>query len=144
MIGRALTRLRSRRSAPGRLRPADLGRSGERFAARELRRRRYRIVARNVRRRFGEIDLIALAPDRRTVVFVEVKTRAVEPGRPAPPPEAAITRRKRQTLLHLAHDIARRRGWSGRPLRIDVVAIDWPLTGPPALRHYQNAVTAGR
>ena len=50
-----------------------LGRRGERIAAARLRREGYRILARNVRNRFGEIDLVAEAPDRRTVVVVEVK-----------------------------------------------------------------------
>jgi putative endonuclease len=50
-----------------------LGLAGEHVAERELRRRGYEIVARNVRTRFGEIDLICR--DRRGFLFVEVKTR---------------------------------------------------------------------
>lgn len=138
MIGRLL-RLRRGRPAPDRLGPA-----GERLAARRLRRAGLRILARNVRRPYGEIDLVALAPDRRTIVFVEVKTRAVDGSAPAPPPEAAITARKRATLLRLAHDVSRRRGWAGRPLRIDVVAIDWPASGPPIIRHHEDAIRPGR
>ena len=51
----------------------NLGAAGEKAAAKYLRRRGYRIVARNYRCRGGEIDLIALDAD--TIVFVEVKTR---------------------------------------------------------------------
>jgi putative endonuclease len=50
-----------------------LGLAGEHVAERELVRRGYEVVARNVRTRFGEIDLICR--DRREYVFVEVKTR---------------------------------------------------------------------
>jgi putative endonuclease len=50
-----------------------LGSAGEQFAADHLRRLGLRIEARNVRTRFGEIDIIAT--DARTVVFCEVKTR---------------------------------------------------------------------
>ena len=50
-----------------------LGARGEILAARWLHRRGYTLLARNVRTRHGEIDLIAR--DRRTLVFVEVKTR---------------------------------------------------------------------
>ena len=50
-----------------------LGRAGERAAAQHLERLGYRIVARNHRTRYGEIDLIAA--DRDTLVIVEVKTR---------------------------------------------------------------------
>jgi putative endonuclease len=50
-----------------------LGLLGERLAAAHLERLGFAIVARNVRTRYGEIDLIAF--DGRTLVFVEVKTR---------------------------------------------------------------------
>lgn len=46
---------------------------GEATAARALERAGVRIVARNARTRYGEIDLIGR--DRRGLVFVEVKTR---------------------------------------------------------------------
>jgi putative endonuclease len=50
-----------------------LGLAGEHLAERELTRQGLRIVARNVRTRFGEIDLIC--HDARGYAFVEVKTR---------------------------------------------------------------------
>ena len=50
-----------------------LGLAGEHLAERELERHGLRIVARNVRTRFGEIDLICR--DARGYAFVEVKTR---------------------------------------------------------------------
>lgn len=118
----------------------NLGRAGERCAARHLRRRRYRILARNLRTRVGELDLIALAPDRVTLVFVEVKTKALRPEKPSPPPEAQITPKKRRKLIQLVERLAAQRRWTGRPLRIDVIAIDWPAQGKPVLRHYENAV----
>ena len=49
------------------------GHWGEAMAAEYLRKKRYEIIACNYHTRFGEIDLIAR--DRKTVVFVEVKTR---------------------------------------------------------------------
>ncbi|MEK7756799.1 MAG: YraN family protein, partial [Planctomycetota bacterium] len=55
-----------------------MGRQGERAAARYLRRRCYRILARNYRCFAGEIDLIA--SQAATIVFVEVKTRQPDEG----------------------------------------------------------------
>jgi putative endonuclease len=52
-----------------------LGRSGEKLAATHLRALGFATLARNVRTRGGEIDLIAF--DGRTLVFAEVKTRCV-------------------------------------------------------------------
>lgn len=57
-----------------------VGRSGENHAAVHLERLGYCLLARNVRTRFGEIDLIAC--DGNTIVFAEVKTRrATSPRR---------------------------------------------------------------
>jgi putative endonuclease len=57
------------------------GELGEQIAERHLERRGYRVIARNFRTRYGEIDLIAVDP--RAIVFCEVKTR-VAPGRAGP------------------------------------------------------------
>ena len=54
-----------------------LGRRGEDLAAAQLRALGFATIARNVRTRHGEIDLIAY--DGSTLVFVEVKTRCVSP-----------------------------------------------------------------
>jgi putative endonuclease len=52
-----------------------LGRLGEDLALEHLERLGYRLVARNHRTRFGELDLIV--SDDATIVFVEVKARRV-------------------------------------------------------------------
>lgn len=51
-----------------------LGAYGENLAADFLVRRNYKIIDRNFRTRFGEIDLIARQGDE--ILFVEVKTRS--------------------------------------------------------------------
>jgi putative endonuclease len=53
----------------------SLGRLGEDLAAAHFERLDFRVLARNVRTRHGEIDLIVF--DGRVIVFVEVKTRRV-------------------------------------------------------------------
>jgi putative endonuclease len=56
----------------------SLGRRGEQLAAEHLERLGYRVVARNYRTRFGELDLVAT--DEYVLVFCEVKTcRAGDP-----------------------------------------------------------------
>ena len=55
-----------------------LGRFGENTAAALLRRKGCAILARNYRRKCGELDIVAL--DGTVVVFVEVKTRRDFPG----------------------------------------------------------------
>lgn len=120
---------------------ARLGAKGERIAARMLRRTGYKVIARNVRGKAGEIDIVCLAPDRRTVVFVEVKTRRLAEGAVDPlPPEVNVTYDKQQKLIRLAREFARRKGYEDRPLRIDVVAVQVPRRGKPVVRHLEDAV----
>ena len=58
----------------------SLGRRGEQLAAEHLERLGYRVVARNYRTRFGELDLVAT--DEYVLVFCEVKTRRAGAGDP--------------------------------------------------------------
>lgn len=126
--------------APRRWRPVSrTGRRGERAAARHLRRRGYRVLARNRRTPVGEADLVCLAPDRRTLVVVEVKARV---GADGPPPEAGITAHKRRKLIQVARSLDKRAGAGQRPVRIDVVAIELDAHGRVvACRHHPGAVT---
>jgi putative endonuclease len=81
-----------------------LGRLGEDIAVEHLRRLGFAILARNVRTRRGEIDLIAF--DGRTLLFAEVKTRRASNRRrglsPADQPLAWLRLRQRERLKHLA------------------------------------------
>jgi putative endonuclease len=51
----------------------QLGKLGEDLAARFLKKQGYKIIERNFSSRYGEIDIVA--QERRTLVFIEVKTR---------------------------------------------------------------------
>jgi putative endonuclease len=57
-----------------------LGRRGEALAAEHFERLGYRVIARNYRTRFGELDLVAT--DDYVLVFCEVKTRRAGSGAP--------------------------------------------------------------
>jgi Holliday junction resolvase-like predicted endonuclease len=95
-LRRALGRMRVPRSDKA------LGAAGERRAARLLKRNGYSVVDRNVRLPIGEADLVCLAPDRTTIVVVEVKTRRRGAGLSVlgetVPPEASVHSEKRRKL----------------------------------------------
>jgi putative endonuclease len=96
---------RERTAGTGREDPRRaLGRLGEQLAAAHLDRLGFATLARNVRTRHGEIDLIVF--DGRTLAFVEVKTRlARSPGRELAPEEqplAWIRPRQRARVRRLA------------------------------------------
>jgi putative endonuclease len=110
------------RPSPARPDPRRrLGALGEQLAAEHLERLGYRIVGRNYRTRWGELDLIA--HDGRLLAFVEVKTRCVSGG--AGSPFEAVDRRKQAQVRRIAA------GWltevSDRPraedLRFDVIGV---------------------
>jgi putative endonuclease len=108
---------------------------GERCAERHLARRGYRVLRRRWRAGSDEADLVAVDPDGRTLVIVEVKTRRAA----APPPEASIGRAKERRLARLAERLLREPALRGRPLRFDAVAIVWPRGGEPRVRHIRDA-----
>ena len=101
-----------------------LGLAGEHIAERELGRRGYRIVARNVRTRLGEIDLVCR--DGREYLFVEVKTRRAGSFVAA---AEAVDRRKAQRLAVLAQSWLAAIGQRDVPWRIVIAALTVTGTG---------------
>jgi putative endonuclease len=118
--------------------PRTLGQQGEDLAARYLRGLGYKIVARSDRAVLGELDLVAV--DGRTIVFVEVKTRAShEAGHPAD----AVDLVKQAKLTRLALTYMRRHDLLECASRFDVIAISWGAAGvPPTIEHFKNAFEA--
>jgi putative endonuclease len=115
-----------------------LGQRGEAAAARYLRRRGYRIVARGDRGQLGELDLVAV--QKRTVVFVEVKTRQ---SQAAGNPGEAVDDDKQRRLTRLALSFLKRHGLLEYPARFDIVAVTWPEgQSRPTIEHYEHAFEA--
>ncbi len=82
----------------------SIGQRGEQLAADHLRALGFSTLWRNVRTRFGEIDLIGF--DGRTLVFAEVKTLCIRAGsgplRADPRPLMWLHRAQRRRLRRLA------------------------------------------
>jgi putative endonuclease len=95
-----------------------LGLAGEHLAERELDRQGLRVVARNVRTRFGEIDLICR--DTRGYAFIEVKTRRAGSFVAA---AEAVDARKAARLAALAQSWLAHRGERNAVWRIVIAAL---------------------
>ena len=108
-----------------------LGEYGERLAARYLTDVGMVVLDRNWRCEIGEIDLVARQGD--CLVVCEVKTRRrLDFGGPA----AAVTPVKAARLRRLAGCWVESHPDTGtRDLRIDVVAVMRPTTGPATIDH---------
>jgi putative endonuclease len=123
----------------------ELGRLGEALAAAHLERLGFRVLARNVRTRHGEIDLIAF--NGRALVFAEVKTRRTRGRqgviRPDQEPLSALGGRQRARLRRLAA------AWLGdhgrglptaRSIRFDALGVVVDATGALLrLEHVEEA-----
>ena len=114
---------------------AGVGDQGESLAAAWLKARGYRIMHRNLKVDDDEADLIAIDPDGRTVVVVEVKSR-VDDGTP---PEAWVNSRKQFHLVRLASKLLKRREFADRPFRFDVIAVVLRKDVKPEIRHIPGA-----
>src|SRR6476659_6405091 len=113
-----------------------LGDRGENMAARHLRNLGYKIIVRNFRCELGEIDIIAR--QGKTLVFVEVKTRAYDD----PTPEEQVNTFKQEQIQKSAQLYLSRYGVPRPPARFDVVAIVWPAGREPIIRHTEHAFEA--
>jgi putative endonuclease len=119
----------------GHVRAKDaLGRSGEDAAAAHLAADGLVVLERNWRCRDGELDIVAR--DATTLVVCEVKTRSsVAFGTPL----ECVTPTKLLRLRKLAHLWLDDRRPSGvRSVRIDVVGVLSPRSGPPVVEHVQG------
>ena len=118
------------------------GRRGERAAERHLKRHGYRILARNVTYRQGEVDLVALQKATGTVCFVEVRSRVLAEDEDAVvEPEETVTLRKRRRVASAARKFLSDRRATDRPVRFDVIAVRFAADGRgrPDVRHYPGA-----
>ncbi len=115
-----------------------LGDKGERHAARFLKKQGFRIIARNYKNQFGDLDLIALDGDQ--VVFVEVKTRqSTRFGEPV----EAVGYAKQKKLTQLALAYLKKHKLLDKSARFDIVGIVWPDgSKKPDVKHYRNAFEA--
>jgi putative endonuclease len=96
-----------------------IGRMGEDEAVRVLKKSGYRVLKRNYRCRYGEIDIIA--EDKGAIVFIEVKTRGSDAfGTPG----EGVDRRKQRHITLASIAYLTEQGLSDRGVRFDVVCID--------------------
>ena len=110
-----------------------LGAYGERVAARHLAAAGMAVLDRNWRCSEGELDLVLREGD--ALVACEVKTRtSLEHGSP----HEAITDAKLARLLRLAQRWAEAHGVTPPEVRVDLVAVIRPLSGPALVEHVRG------
>lgn len=108
------------------------GAKGEEMAVSFLLKQGYQIITKNWAVKYGELDLVALAPDR-SLVFVEVKRVS---SRSYGDAAQKVTPHKIQQIRKLAGHYMSERSMVGVNARIDVVAIT-----EEDINLYKNCVT---
>jgi putative endonuclease len=111
-----------------------LGRKGEDLAASFLHQQGYRLLVRNYRLRYGEIDIIAR--DGACIAFGEVKTR--QAGTPFLPAEA-VSRKKQRQIARVAQAYLAANRLFDSPARFDVISVLMHPDGQPQIDHLANA-----
>lgn len=113
---------------------SPIGRKGEDIAATYLKGKGYTILERNFRKKYAEIDIIAVGQNK--LIFIEVKTRTSEEfGSPL----EAITPWKMRPLTKAAEYYSMIHPELPNELRIDAIGIiltsDWQIK---SLEHKEN------
>ncbi|HJT96187.1 MAG TPA: YraN family protein [Mycobacterium sp.] len=114
---------------------AEIGALGEQLAVDHLESLGLRVLVRNWRCRYGELDVIAADDARRIVVFVEVKTRTSDQfGGIA----QAVTPNKVRRLRRLAGVWLAAQNGSWAAVRIDVIGVRIGRRRTPEVTHLQG------
>ncbi len=118
----------------------ELGKIGEDFACGYLVKKGYKIIERNHRQPWGELDIVAVAPDK-TLALIEVKTMKIRFSQDIVPQDqmtsSKIKKFKKVASLYAnSHQnlINDKNGW-----RLDVLALT-ENNGDFTVRHYENIV----
>ena len=120
---------------PGQL----LGQRAEATARRFLQRQGLRCIDRNVRCRYGEVDLVMLSQD--LVVFVEVRCRRA--GNPINAVASVDARKQQKLAKTAAWYLSRRPQLQAAAVRFDVIAIDGRSNHETALQWIRDAFRPG-
>jgi putative endonuclease len=114
------------------------GRRGEDLAAAHFERLGYRVLARNHRTRWGELDLVLADDANSVIVFAEVKTRRLGTGDPFDNLHSGKRSQVRTMAAAWLNEV-RARPWAAE-LRFDAVGVTLDSRGELVrLDHLENA-----
>lgn len=116
------------------------GKSGEYYVAKYLRKKRYKVIATNMRNKYSEIDIIA--ENKEYIVFVEVKTRSSKGNIK---PADAVNFYKQQKILKAAKYYITYTHKTTKQPRFDVAEVYLnPQKGKPeSINYIENAFCQG-
>jgi putative endonuclease len=121
-----------------------IGKNGEDFAVKYLIENNYKILQRNYRKKWGEIDIITFDLKTKEIVFIEVKTIQIRKNKKEVfLPEEELTLQKIQKLKKVILSFLAEHHLDNNKWRFDLIAIEavcspaFQITSAK-LRHYQS------
>jgi putative endonuclease len=109
-----------------------IGKNFEEYAANYLIEKGYKIIDRNFKCTYGEIDIIAKKDN--VLCFIEVKARSKKDfGSPL----EAVTINKQKRMVNVAQYYCFKNKLKETPLRFEAIGIDLSLN-PPRIEHIMN------
>ncbi len=119
------------------MRSKELGNFGEKIASNYLKKKKYKILAKNFKRKWGEIDIVTKKKNK--IIFFEVKSISKREGFL---PEDQISQKKKRQLLKMAQIYLSENKISlAVPHQIDILAIEiFPDFKKAKIRHLENAL----
>ncbi len=114
-----------------------IGDLGEKKSCKYLKKQKYKIVCRNYKTKFGEIDIVAEKDNY--IIFVEVKTR--KEGCIVPP-KMSVTKAKQQRLFKTAI-IYLKEYPAKKNIRFDVIEVIHKNKKVISINHIKNAFMQG-
>jgi len=116
-----------------------IGKNGEDLASEYLAKNHYRILKRNYRQKWGEIDIVAFDSRTKEIVFVEVKTIFSSNNSLNILPEEELTEFKLNKLKKVILSFLSQYHLDNRKWRFDFIALEIKSQNKvPEIRHYQS------
>lgn len=117
----------------------EIGNNGEKYAQKFLKKNRYKILEKNYKNAYAEIDIIAKSKEY--IVFVEVKTRDKNT---AVLPSVAVNKRKQEHIFKCA-SVYLRKNNINLSSRFDVIEVyvDSQSLKLVSINHIENAFSQG-
>ncbi len=97
----------------------SIGSKGKKIACKSIKKNGYKIIEKNYRTKYGEIDIIA--EQENTMCFIEVKARS---SSDYGSPEEFVTKRKQKKLWRTSCIYINKNSIENKDFRFDVVAVD--------------------
>jgi putative endonuclease len=111
----------------------DIGQLGDDIAVKFLESKKYRIIERNLKISYKELDIVAYLCD--VLVFVEVKTRLSQRYGGA---EDALFPKKSYQFKRAAQFYMDRHGIDTENFRLDFISVDLKADRTADIRHYKD------